>query len=81
MIERSYGHHWDRLLFRDYLVAHSEMGRQYGNLKRRLADTHHGDRIAYHQAKSDFVTRATTLVKKQHHEAQDVPADADKPHR
>ena len=82
MVERSFGHHWDRLLFRDYLIAHPEIARQYGDLKQKLAHTHHCDRVAYTKAKSDFITRVTTLAKEQHHEAQQgAAADADKPRR
>ncbi len=80
MIERSFGHHWDKLLFRDYLIEHPEIARQYGDLKQGLADTHHGDRVAYTKSKSDFITRVTTLAKEQHQEAQQGEAgDADKP--
>jgi len=38
--------HWDRLLFRDYLVAHPEVAAAYGDLKRRLAEEHPDDRVA-----------------------------------
>ena len=82
MVELSFGHHWDRLLFRDYLIAHPEIARQYGDLKERLAHTHHRDRVAYTKAKSDFITRVTTLTKEQHHEAQQAAAaDPDNPRR
>ena len=70
MVERSFGHHWDRLLFRDYLIAHPEIARQYGDLKRTLADTHHGDRVAYTKAKSDFITTVTAFAKERHHGAR-----------
>jgi len=28
MVEKSFEHHWDRLLFRDYLITHPEITRQ-----------------------------------------------------
>lgn len=62
MVE-SHFEHWDRLLFRDYLIDHPEVTMDYGNLKMRLADVHSGDRVAYTQAKKDFVKRVTTIAK------------------
>jgi GrpB-like predicted nucleotidyltransferase (UPF0157 family) len=32
--------HWDRLLFRDYLIEHPEVAREYGDLKLRLSSAH-----------------------------------------
>lgn len=49
----------DELYFRDYLRTHPETGRQYEELKLRLADEHRYDRDGYTDAKSDFVTRVT----------------------
>lgn len=46
---------WERLLFRDYLIAHPQEAAAYGALKRRLVLAHPGDRIAYARAKSDFI--------------------------
>lgn len=54
MVEAQF-EHWDRLLFRDYLVEHPDVAREYGNLKEKLSDSHRGDREAYTQAKGDFV--------------------------
>jgi GrpB-like predicted nucleotidyltransferase (UPF0157 family) len=47
--------HWDRLLFRDYLIAHPDAAAEYGRLKRRLAREHRGDRVAYTEAKTAFI--------------------------
>jgi GrpB-like predicted nucleotidyltransferase (UPF0157 family) len=57
-----HAHHWNRLLFRDYLIAHPDTAREYGNLKTRLAALHHGDRIRYSIAKADFVADVTALA-------------------
>jgi GrpB-like predicted nucleotidyltransferase (UPF0157 family) len=56
--------HWDRLLFRDYLIEHPDVAREYGDLKMRLANVHQNNRIAYTQAKDDFVGRITDIAKR-----------------
>jgi len=55
--------HWDRLLFRDYLINHPSVARKYAALKRRLARAHGGDRIAYTAAKTDFIRDVTRRAK------------------
>src|SRR5262249_61134265 len=47
MVEASFAEHWRRLLFRDFLIAHPEVAREYEALKRRLAADHPNDRVAY----------------------------------
>jgi GrpB-like predicted nucleotidyltransferase (UPF0157 family) len=59
MVEASFAEHWDRLLFRDYLIEHPPLAEEYGRLKRHLASTHPNDRVAYTNAKSEFVVRVT----------------------
>jgi GrpB-like predicted nucleotidyltransferase (UPF0157 family) len=59
MVEGSFTEHWDRLLFRDYLIAHPETAQQYQELKLRLASDHPNDRVAYTEGKSEFVARVT----------------------
>lgn len=51
--------HWDRLLFRDFLIANPGVAAEYGELKRKLASAHGGDREAYTAGKTEFVTRVT----------------------
>jgi len=48
---------WERvhLLFRDFLRADQATSRAYAALKRRLADQYRDDRLAYTEAKSEFV--------------------------
>lgn len=62
--------HWDRLLFRDYLIEHPDVAEEYGNLKMTLSDAHHSDRVAYTQAKSDFIRRVTEKAKRYYRKAQ-----------
>lgn len=54
---------WERLLFRDYLIAHPEVAREYGELKQRVAGES-DDRLAYADAKTDFIIRTTKLARK-----------------
>lgn len=62
MIERHFAH-WDRLLFRDYLIEHPETAKDYQALKLRLAGDYPNDRIAYTNGKSEFVMRVTHIAK------------------
>lgn len=55
---------WDRLLFRDHLIANPELAAEFGDLKMRLSAAHHADRVAYTEAQSEFIRRATTEAKK-----------------
>lgn len=59
MVERSFIGHWDRLLFRDYLIAHAKVAREYQALKVRLAAASSHDRVAYTRGKSEFIERVT----------------------
>jgi GrpB-like predicted nucleotidyltransferase (UPF0157 family) len=63
MIEAQF-EYWDRLLFRDYLIENHDVAREYGNLKEKLSVTHSGDRVAYTEAKSDFIRRITQVAKR-----------------
>lgn len=50
---------WERLAFRDYLIAHPDEARRYADLKRRLVEQHRDDREAYTNAKGSYVKRIT----------------------
>lgn len=58
MVE-AYFKHWDRLLFRDYLIEHPEIAREYGCLKEKLSAAHRSDRVAYTEAKTAFIRDVT----------------------
>ncbi len=62
MIEPDFKH-WDRLLFRDYLIAHSEVAREYETLKLELSKNLHHDRVSYTKAKTDFIVAVTEKAK------------------
>lgn len=62
MIE-SHFEHWQRLHFRDYLIANPDIAREYENLKISSAALHHDDREAYTDAKGAFITRITKKAK------------------
>jgi GrpB-like predicted nucleotidyltransferase (UPF0157 family) len=55
--------HWDRLIFRDYLAQHPDVAREYGELKTHLSERHDRDRIAYTDAKTDFILAVTARAK------------------
>lgn len=59
MVEADF-EHWDRLLFRDYLIEHPDIALKYARLKAGLSGIHQGDRIAYTQAKGDFIKKVTS---------------------
>jgi GrpB-like predicted nucleotidyltransferase (UPF0157 family) len=54
---------WDNLLFRDYLLQHPDVARKYAELKTHLSERHDRDRIAYTDAKSDFIVAVTARAK------------------
>jgi GrpB-like predicted nucleotidyltransferase (UPF0157 family) len=54
---------WERLDFRDYLIAHPEAADAYAALKRKLAEDFHTDREAYTEAKTGFIRQYTDLAK------------------
>ncbi|GIQ69549.1 GrpB family protein [Xylanibacillus composti] len=47
----------NELLFRDYLRAHPDLVKQYGELKRMLAEQHGSDPESYTRAKTSFIQR------------------------
>lgn len=56
--------HWDRLLFRDYLVAHPEIAQEYQALKEQLARRYAHDRERYTEAKTVFITTQTEAARR-----------------
>jgi len=64
MVEGHFAEHWDRLLFRDYLIEHPEVSKTYENLKVSLASTARNDRVAYTRGKTEFVVNVTEQAKR-----------------
>jgi GrpB-like predicted nucleotidyltransferase (UPF0157 family) len=56
--------HWERLLFRDYLIAHPKVAQEYELLKRRLAAESPRNRATYAQAKTSFIERVMKELKR-----------------
>ena len=62
MVESDF-EHWERLLFRNYLIEHPEAAKEYEALKFRLAHDYANDRVAYTKCKTDYVLRVTQIAK------------------
>jgi len=62
MVEHDF-EHWDRLYFRDFLIAKPELAMQYQRLKEQLSDKFKQDRVAYTQAKTDWIVATTRQAK------------------
>lgn len=58
MVEKDF-EQWERLLFRDYLIEHPEVAKEYEVLKLRLARDYPNDRLVYTDGKTEFVKRVT----------------------
>jgi GrpB-like predicted nucleotidyltransferase (UPF0157 family) len=63
MVEHDF-EHWERLLFRDYLIEHPDVAKEYQDLKERLYKAHPNDRIVYTKGKTEFIERVTAMAKK-----------------
>ncbi|HEY6214772.1 MAG TPA: GrpB family protein [Vicinamibacterales bacterium] len=64
MVEPTFVEHWDRLLFRDYLIERPDVAREYETLKRALAAESANDRVAYTRGKTAFIERVTAEAKR-----------------
>lgn len=64
MVEGHFTEHWDRLFFRDYLIEHPEVAREYEALKMRLASASPHDRVAYTRGKTEFIIKVTEQAKR-----------------
>jgi GrpB-like predicted nucleotidyltransferase (UPF0157 family) len=69
MVEKDFVH-WERLFFRDYLIEHHDIAREYQDLKLRLANNYPNDRVAYTNGKTDFIVRVTETAKKYYNQVQ-----------
>lgn len=55
--------HWERLLFRDYLILHPETAHDYEWLKLKLATVYPNDRVAYTNGKTAFIQGISAKAK------------------
>lgn len=56
--------HWSgKINFRDYLIAHPEIAKEYQNLKIKLAQQYIYDREEYTNAKGEFINKILKLAK------------------
>lgn len=60
-----YSGDWDELYFRDYLLTHPDIAKEYGILKLKLQKIYEHDRDGYTQAKSDFIKVVTAKARKE----------------
>jgi GrpB-like predicted nucleotidyltransferase (UPF0157 family) len=63
MVEHDF-EHWERLLFRDYLIEHPDSAKEYEIIKVRLAENFPNDRVTYTEAKTEFIVKVTQLAKR-----------------
>ncbi len=54
----------DEVYFKDYLISHPQVAKEYENLKLKLWKEYEYNRDAYTDAKSDFVKKYTEIAKK-----------------
>lgn len=69
MVEKGF-EHWERLLFRDYLIEHPDVARQYSELKEKLSRLHRNNRVAYTDAKTKFIQTVTENAKRYYKPSQ-----------
>jgi len=62
LVEKDF-EHWDRLFFRDYLIEHPRLLKEYQQIKLCLSDKFPNDRVAYTEAKTEFINKTTLLAK------------------
>lgn len=60
-----YNGDWDELYFRDFLIAHPNKTKEYGELKMILQKQFEHDRDGYTFAKTDFIKKSTVLARKE----------------
>ncbi len=63
MVENDFVEHWDRLLFRDFLIRHPQIAKKYESLKLRFTDEFQYDRVTYTKSKTEFIQRITQMAK------------------
>lgn len=55
---------WEEIRFRDYLIQHKEIAKEYESLKLKLAGKYPNDREAYTDSKTEWIERINELTTK-----------------
>lgn len=63
-----YADNWNELYFRDYLIEHPEVAKEYVDLKRQLKEKYEHNRDAYTDAKGEFINKYSEIAKVQYGE-------------
>lgn len=63
-----YADNWNELYFRDYLIEHPEVAKEYVDLKRQLKEKYEHNRDAYKDAKGEFINKYSEIAKVQYGE-------------
>ncbi|MBU3216429.1 GrpB family protein [Clostridium estertheticum] len=61
-----YYDNWNELYFRDYLMEHDEVAKEYGELKLELIEKYEHDRDGYTNAKTNFILKYTEKAKEEY---------------
>jgi GrpB-like predicted nucleotidyltransferase (UPF0157 family) len=60
----SYRGDWDEIRFRDFLIKHNEIAKEYETLKLELAEKYPNDREAYTDSKTEWIEKINNLTRK-----------------
>ena len=63
---------WNELYFRDYLIEHPDIAKEYADLKQNLKEKYEHNRDAYTEAKEEFVNLYSQLARNQFHQRYQV---------
>ncbi len=69
-----YADNWSELYFRDYLIEHTDIAREYEELKIKLKEKYEHNRDAYTDAKADFIYKYSEMAKLQYVERYKIKA-------
>ncbi|WP_298313591.1 GrpB family protein [uncultured Aquimarina sp.] len=73
MTPKSHTELWDRIYFRDFLIAHPEVAIEYENLKMKLTAKFSKHRRNFRIGKTDFVMKITELAKQENDQQNNYP--------
>ncbi|MCF8347025.1 MAG: GrpB family protein [Bacteroidales bacterium] len=55
---------WDEIRFKEYLMKHNEIAKEYETLKLKLAEKYPNDREAYTDSKTEWIEKINNLTRK-----------------